>query len=59
VTGSSGSFTSEQTTSVDVTPLVTGDGLVTFVLDTSSSTALALYSREAAGKAPVLVVETA
>jgi len=55
----SGSFTSGAVTSVDVTPFVTGSGLVTLVIDTTSTTAMAFSSREAAATTrPQLVVTT-
>jgi hypothetical protein len=57
VTGSSGSVATGTWTQVDVTPLVTGAGPVSFGLTTTSSTALSLASRESAN-APQLVVTT-
>jgi hypothetical protein len=45
--------------SYDVTPLVTGNGLVSFALDTTSSTSKSLPSREAATNKPELVIEPA
>jgi len=52
-------FANGQFRSVDVTALVSGNGLVSFVLDTSSSTVMALRSRELAGLGqPVLEIET-
>jgi hypothetical protein len=56
VIDSSGAFISGATTQADVTPLVTGNGRVTFILTTTSSTALALASRET-GAPPLLIVE--
>ena len=44
--------------SFDVTSLVTGTGLVSFALDTTSSTSKSLPSREATANQPQLVVET-
>jgi chitodextrinase len=44
---------------VDVTPYITGDGLYSFDLDTTSSTAFTLASREAGpSTAPALVVDS-
>jgi chitodextrinase len=59
--GSSGTFTSGRWTSVDVTPLVTGNGAVGFaVTTTSAKTAISLASREDSKSfAPQLVVESA
>jgi hypothetical protein len=45
--------------SYDVTSLVKGKGLVSFALDTTSSTSKSLPSREAGANQPQLVVETA
>jgi len=55
-TGSSGPVVSSSWTSVDVTSLVSGDGQISFVLLTPSSTALALASRESGATAPQLVI---
>jgi hypothetical protein len=54
--GSSGATTAGAWTNVDVTSLVTGNGLVSFALNTSSSTALSLASRESGANAPQLVI---
>jgi hypothetical protein len=43
----------------DVTSLVTGNGLVSFALDTTSSTSKSLPSREATTNKPELVLDTA
>jgi hypothetical protein len=56
VTGSSGSFTSGKWVPVNVTPLVSGDGLVSFAVTTASSTEIQLNSREVGARAPQLVV---
>jgi len=53
--GSSGAVTSGSWTSVTVTSAVTGNGLISFGLSTTSSTALALSSREGANP-PQLVI---
>jgi hypothetical protein len=53
--GSSGKVTANTWTSVDVTSAVTGNGLVSFGLSTTNSTALALSSRTGANP-PQLVV---
>ncbi len=44
--------------SVDVTSFVTGNGTYSFGLNSTSSTALSLASREAGANAPLLLVET-
>lgn len=59
IAGSSGAATAGSWTEVDVTALVQGDGLVSFALTTSGSTALSLGSRESGSTAPELVIETA
>ena len=56
-TGSSTKPVTNAYTTVDVTPLVSGNGPVNLALRTTSSTALALSSKEAANK-PELVVTT-
>jgi hypothetical protein len=57
ISGSSGSFASGRWVSIDVTPLVRGNGLVSFALTTTTATAMALASREyGASFAPQLVV---
>jgi parallel beta-helix repeat protein len=55
---SSGAFTSGAYTEVDVTPLITGDGVYTIVLTATGTTAISLGSRESLN-APQLVIETA
>ncbi len=57
-TASSGAITSGTWTELDVTPLVTGAGLVSFGLATPSSTSKRLASRETGATAPQLVVTT-
>jgi hypothetical protein len=54
--GSSGSFGSGVWTSVNVTSLVKGDGLISFGLTSSSSTATSYASRESGANAPQLVL---
>ena len=56
VVGTSGGFGAGAWTSVDVTPLVTGNGPVSLALTTGSATQLSLASRETAN-APHLVIE--
>jgi len=56
--GSSGPVTAATWKTVDVTALVTGPGVYSVVLETTSGTALALASREDAAHAPQLVVTT-
>ncbi len=57
-TGSSGPVAAATLTGVDVTPLVTGNGLISFALTTPSTTALRMQSRENA-RPPQLLVTTA
>ena len=57
-TGSSGPATAGTWTNVDVTSVVTADGTYEFGLQTTSSTALSLASRESGANAPQLVVTT-
>jgi hypothetical protein len=57
-TGSSGALTAGAWTSVVVTPLVSGNGVITVALTTTSATALSLASRESGANAPQLVVTT-
>jgi acid phosphatase type 7 len=61
ISGSSGTFTSGHWTSVDVTPLVTGNGAVSFAVTTTATSAISLASREYSSTsfAPQLVVDTA
>jgi hypothetical protein len=56
--GSSGPVTAATWTSVDVTAFVKAAGTFSFVLQTTSGTALALASREDAAHAPQLVITT-
>jgi hypothetical protein len=58
VKGTSGAFGASAWTTVDVTPLITGNGLYSFALNTTSSTAFSLASRESGANAPQLIVET-
>lgn len=58
VTGTSGSFGTGVWTTVDVTSLISGNGLVSFGLTTTTSTAFSLSSREVGANAPQLVIET-
>jgi hypothetical protein len=58
VVGSSGPITAGTWTSVDVTPLITGNGTFNFALTTTSGTAISFASREAGANAPQLIVET-
>jgi len=55
---SSGGFAAGAWTQATVTPLVTGPGLYSMALVTSSSTAMSLASRESGAHAPQLVIET-
>lgn len=57
--GTSGPFNAGSWTSVDLTPLVSGDGTYHIALTTASSTAVSLASREAGANAPQLIIETA
>jgi hypothetical protein len=52
VTGSSGSYTNGKLVPVNVTPLVTGNGLVSFAVTTTSGTEIQLNSREVSAKPP-------
>jgi hypothetical protein len=58
VVSSSGPIGAGTWTEVNVTPLVTRDGLVSFVLTTPSTTAVRYSSRESGVNAPQLIVET-
>jgi fibronectin type 3 domain-containing protein len=59
VTAASGAFGSGVTVAVDVTPLVAGNGLVSFALTTTSTNVVSLSSREASSSLrPQLVVST-
>jgi hypothetical protein len=55
--GFSGPVSANQKYSIDVTSLVTGNGTISFMLDTPHTTALSLGSRESANP-PTLLVET-
>jgi chitodextrinase len=54
----SGGYASGTWTSVDVTPLVAGNGPVSFAVTTPSTTALSIASRESGSTSPALVIET-
>jgi hypothetical protein len=54
-----GAFTPGQWISFDATSLVTGNGLVSMALTTTSTTSRGFQSREVATNAPQLIVETA
>jgi chitodextrinase len=58
-TASSGAYRSGTWTSLDVTPLVSGPGTVSFALTSKSTRALSVASRETGSTSPSLVVETA
>lgn len=58
MTGASGTFTKNSWISVDITPLVTGNGLLTLGLTTDGPTQINLASRESGVNAPQLVIET-
>jgi len=58
VTAGSGPFGSGVWTTVDITPLMTGNGTFSIALTTTNSTAFSLASREAGAGAPQLVIET-
>jgi acid phosphatase type 7 len=58
IVGSSGALTGGTWINVDVTSLVTGNGLVSLGLTTTSSTAKRLASRESGANAPQLVITT-
>jgi acid phosphatase type 7 len=57
--GTSGPYAGGSWTSVDVTPLVTGNGSVSFALTTVSMTSLSVASRESGSTSPLLDIETA
>ena len=57
-TGSSGPVGTGTWTTVDVTSLITGNGLVSLALTTANSTALSLASRESGANAPQLIIVT-
>jgi hypothetical protein len=54
----SGPFGSGAWITVDITPLITGNGTVSIALTTTNTTAFSLASREAGTNAPQLIVET-
>jgi hypothetical protein len=58
VSATSGAFGTGIWTSVDITSLVTGNGLYNLALTTTSGTAFSLASRESGANAPQLVIET-
>jgi hypothetical protein len=58
VIGTSGAFGTGAWTTVDITPLVTGDGSFSIVLTTTNNTAFSLASRESGANAPQLIIET-
>jgi hypothetical protein len=59
VTGTSGPFSAGVWTTVDVTPLLTGNGTYNIALTTTNATAFSLASRESGANAPQLIIETA
>jgi hypothetical protein len=58
VTGTSSSFSAGVWTTVDVTPLLTGNGTYNIALTTTNATAFSLASRESGANAPQLIIET-
>jgi hypothetical protein len=58
VIGSSGSFAAGSWTSVDVTSLITGNGIHDLALTTTTTTTLNFQSRDAGSNQPQLVIET-
>jgi hypothetical protein len=58
VTNTSGSFASFAWTTVDITPLITGNGTFSLALTTTNNTAFSLASREASANVPELIIET-
>ena len=58
ITATSGPFGASAWTTVDMTPLVTGNGSYNLALTTTGGTAFSLASREAGANAPQLVIET-
>jgi hypothetical protein len=56
--GSSGNFGAGNWTSVDVTSLITGNGIYDFALTTTSTVTLNFNSRDASQNEPQLVIET-
>ena len=59
VIGSSGNFAMGNWTSVDVTSMVTGNGVYDFALTTASTATLNFNSRESSSNQPQLVIQTA
>jgi hypothetical protein len=58
VTATSGPFATGVWTTVDITPLISGNGTYTIALTTTNATAFSLASRESGANAPQLVIET-
>ena len=58
VAATSGTFGAGTWMTVDITPLITGNGSFNIALTTTSSTAFSLASREAGANAPQLIIET-
>ncbi len=56
--GSSGKFSSSNWLSVDVTSLVTGNGLYDLAITTTSTSSMSFYSRDASAFWPQLVLQT-
>ncbi len=56
ITGSSGAFTLGTWVSIDITPLVQGNGVVSIAVTTTSSTQINLASRESGANAPQLII---
>jgi hypothetical protein len=54
----SGPFNAGVWTSVDLTPLITGNGTYYLALTTASNTAVSFGSRESGANAPQLIIET-
>jgi hypothetical protein len=58
IAGSSGPYVTGNWVAVDVTSLVSGNGLLSLVLTTADTNTLILSSREAGANAPQLVIQT-
>jgi len=58
VISSSGSFSGGVWKSVDITPLISGNGTLNIALTTTNNTAFSLASRESGANAPQLIIET-
>jgi hypothetical protein len=56
--GSSGAVSANTWTTVDVTSFITGNGVFSLALNTTSSTAISLSSRELGANSPQLIIET-